>query len=435
MDSGVLLRKSTHAGASLAKASTASDPEQLSRLTHHVERSSTPDSLKEACRSPSPDPPRSVTSNAFLDSSKEQGSIALRAIRSVKSLARMGSRAQMGANENDTQDGVVREKKQKKVKKEKKERKEKKETGEGTLRDRKERKEKKKERKEKKDRRKDKENISTLRHCTSTIEAGTLTGLDHKSGAQTLGQKKRSILGMGLNLPSSLRLRSGSSASSILAQPTHLSAGSLGNEAKKRMGSTISNASTMRPHSTASSSGGSAHTRESRGSVRWDEVCLENRKKEIQRDKKEKRKKRKEEGKESKKSNESKRRVAITDIFPEVASDQERDVQEEIQKRYSSAFPIATIEEAPMKDNKETSRTRDPVFNGEIIQKIEKIEEEDTPVKRHRMRPMSEQLLGKPRPRAVYEDDEGNIISGSWEYFGSNRYFTRRYIRFRCCHK
>lgn len=436
LDSGVLLGRSANRDIPPPKASTASEPEPISCPAHYGQRSFTPDSLREACRSPSLLPPRSTSPppslSGFLAPSKEQGSIALRAIRSVKSLARMASWAPTSATENGIKNGTLRREKEQgeeKEKKEKKAKKERKENRDGTVREKKERrekekksddgtvrvkKEKKKERKEraeKKEGREDKENIGapchSPRHSTSSFEVGTLLSLERESGVHTLGKKKHSVLGMGLSLPSSMRLRSGSTASSIFPQSHQLFVEPLGNQAKRRMGSTMSTASSLRPHSTASSSGGSSCTRESRGSVKWDEVCLENAKREIQKEKKEKKQKRKEEGKESKKSKEGKRRVAITDIFPEVAPAPEQDSKEELQKRYSSAFPIATITEAPTNDREEARGTRNAVVHGEIASEIEKGREEDTPIKRHRIRPMSEQLLGKPRPHAVYEDEEG----------------------------
>lgn len=410
-----------------AKASTASEPEQPSRLPSQGRRSFTPDSLKEACRAPSPVPPPSrsatpaSTLNGFLappnviGNAKEQGSIALRAIRSVRSLARVGSWAQTGTSENGTKDGTLREKKEKKEKKDKKERKEKKENQDGTVRDKKKA---KKEKKEKKERKEKKENEGTLRLSTSSFEAGALTASPERA-SKTLG-KKKSILALGLGLPSSMRLRSGSTASSVI-QSTHLSVEGLGIRPKQRMGSTMSTASSLRPISMASSSGASASTRESRGSVKWDEEVLQSGKREIQKDKKEKRKKKKEkgkeEGKDSKRSVEGRRRVSITEVFPEVASSQGHDMDidrdEDIQKRYSSAFPIVTIEEATMDGHEvDTEDIHDSMVYGGILKEGERIEKEPetTPVKRQRIRPMSEQLLGKARPRAVYEDEEGMYL-------------------------
>lgn len=435
LDSGVLLNKPPVAGFINPKASSASDPEQPSRFLQP--RSFTPESLKEACRasSPAPTSSRSATPTPTLggflappnlaSNAKEQGSIALRAIRSVRSLARMGSWIQTGADENIAKDATITEKRDKKEKKDKKQRKDKKEHRDkenqnSTVREKKD----KKEKSVKKEKR-FKEGDDTPRHSISSFEAGSLTASpapSKKLSSHTLGKKKSSILGLGIGLPSSMRLRSGSTASSVL-QPNHLSVEGFGTSAKARMGSTISTASSLRPLSITSSSGASATTRESRGSVKWDEVCLQSRKREIQKEKKEKRKKKDkeaEEGEGSKRSVEGRRRVAITDIFPEVASGHGQDDlsanrDEEVHKRFSTAFPIVTIEEATVDghggDSEEirSEEIHDSLVYGGILKEGENREEQDqlTPVKRHRVRPLSEQLLGKARPRAVYEDEEG----------------------------
>ncbi|KAF9449617.1 hypothetical protein P691DRAFT_799115 [Macrolepiota fuliginosa MF-IS2] len=373
LDSGILLNMPINMGFPNAKVSTASEPGLPPHLP--AQRSFTPESLKEACREPSPAPPPSrsgtpaPTLNGFLappniaSNSKEQGSIALRAIRS------------MGVNENGAKEGTIREKKnkkEKKDKKEKRERKEKRENKESTVRD--------KERKEKREKR---DVEGTVRLSISSFEAEPV----RKHSAQTLGKKKR--------LP-------GSTASS-----------GLGARPKERMGSTMSTASSLRPMSMASSSGASASTRESRGSVRWDEQGLESDKREIQKEKKEKRKKKKEEGEDSKRLVEGRRRISITEVFPEVASSQghgDTDIDQdmEIQKRFSTAFPIVTIQEATVDGHgDESEEIHDSLVYGGILKEGEKIEEpRQTPVKRQRVRPMSEQMLGRARPRAVYEDEE-----------------------------
>lgn len=430
LDSRALLGASVNMGFS--KTSTASDPERTPRPTH-PQRSFTPDSLREACRAPSPPPPRSTTPastlSGFLAPSssssggvKEQGSIALRAIRSVKSLARVGGWSQLGVNENGTKEGPVKEKKEKK-----KELREGKENRDGTLREKRDRKEKKdkkdkreKDKREKKEKKERKESDGTLRLSTSSFEAGSLTASPEQvENTQTLGKKKRSILGIGLGLPSSMRLptaRGGSTTSSIFLQPNRPSVEGLGNRPKERMGSTISTASSLRPISMASSSGASASTRESRGSVKWDEEGLQSGRREIQKEKKEKRKKKKErereEGVDSKRLSDGKRRISITDVFPEVTMGEDLmdvDRQEEIHKRFSTAFPIVTIEEATTDGHDdESDNIHDSLVYGGILKEDEKKDSpQTTPVKRQRVRPMSEQLLGKARPRAVYEDDEG----------------------------
>ncbi|KAJ3573255.1 hypothetical protein NP233_g2552 [Leucocoprinus birnbaumii] len=434
LDSRALLSTPMKMGFSYSKASTAFDPERTPRPSH-VQRSVTPESLRAACRSPSPQPPRSTTpastlnnlfapSNSSSNGNKEQGSIALRAIRSVKSLARMGGWSQLGVNENGVKASAVKEKKEKKekgVKEKKKERSKDKENLDGALREKrgKKDKEERKERKErKKKEKKEKETEATLRHSSSSFEAGPLAvSPERVNTAQTLGRKKVSILGLGL--PSSIRLpstRNGSTASSVSLQPNRPLGEGLGSQAKERMGSTISTASSLRPISMASSSGASASTRESRGSVKWDEEGLQSGKREIQKDKKEKRKKKREkereEGGDSKRLNDGKRRISITDVFPEVQmGDDAMDVdqREEIHKRYSTAFPIVTIEEASADSHDDASENiNDSLVYGGILKENEKKHSpQTTPVKRLRQRPLSEQLLGKVRPRAVCEDEEG----------------------------
>lgn len=433
LDSGLLLNKPMNIGIANTKASTASDPERTPRPSH-FQRSSTPDSLKEACYSPSPAPRPTTpasTLHGFLpppippsSGVREQGSIALRAIRSMRSLARVGNWAQSGATENGVKEVTVKEKKEKKDK-EKKERKKdrkEKENKDGTVHDKKD----KKQRKEKKERREreKKEKEATLRVSKSSIEAGSLPEGPEQAteNAQALGKKKRSILALGLGLPSSIRLpsaRSGSTTSSIFLQPNRQTADDFGTKPKERMGSTMSTSSSLRPISMASSSGASAATRESRGSVKWDEEGLKTVKKEIQKEKKEKRKKRKEkekeQGKDGQRLGDGKRRISITDVFPEVASGQGNDAMDvdqegNIQKRFSTAFPIATIEETTADGHEtETDDIHDSLVYGGIVKEGEKKEvaPQTTPVKRHRTRPMSEQLLGKARPRAVYENEEG----------------------------
>jgi hypothetical protein len=85
------------------------------------------------------------------------------------------------------------------------------------------------------------------------------------------------------------------------------------------------------------------------------------------------------------------------------------DQQGEIQKRYSTAFPIVTIEEATVDGHEtETDDIHDSFVYGGIVKVGEKKDApQNSPVKRHRARPMSEQLVGKARPRAVYVNEEG----------------------------
>ena len=319
--------------------------------------------------------------------------------------------------EKEKKDKEKREKGEKKKKK-----KEDKEDGEGTIRgkgkkERKEDKDKREKRERREKRAKEKENEATLRLSSSSFEAGSLTeNLEYADNTQTLGGKKHSILGLGLSFRSSMRLpsvRSGSTASSIFLQPNRPSLDALGSRAKERLGSTISNASSLRPVSVTSSSSVSVSNRQSRGSVKWDEEGLQSDRREIQKEKKEKRQKREKE--DSTRSSERKRRTSITDVFLEVASSQECGTidagrGEEVHKRFSAAFPIATIEEATGDGREDdTEEIHDSFVYGGILKESEtKDLPQTTPVKRPRARPMSEQLLGKVRPCAVYEDDEGS---------------------------
>ncbi|KAG1718128.1 uncharacterized protein EDB91DRAFT_662674, partial [Suillus paluster] len=180
---------------------------------------------------------------APLGSGKD--SVALRAIRSVRSLARIGSWAQL-KNTPAPEDPptlaaapIISEPKRKKKKKDKDQLKE----------------------KEKKDK------AATVRYSGSSFEAGALTASPEKEACRASLRKKKSILGLGL--PSTMRLpylRSGSTASSVVAAEVQSSnrlsvdsAAVLGGSilARARSGSimTASSAGSVRPVSV--SSGGS----------------------------------------------------------------------------------------------------------------------------------------------------------------------------------
>lgn len=417
-----------------------------------TQRSFTPESLRETFHASSPSRPAFPIRK--VSDTRDHDSIAVRAIRSVKSLARLGGWSHLGVNENGVKEGTIkgkkakekekggegkrekrekggedkrgkREKKEKKdkekgekgeKKKKKREQKVDKEKGEGTIRGKgkKERKEDNDKREKREKRARENENEATLRLSSSSFEAGSLTeSLECTDNTQTLGGRKYSILGLGLSFRSSMRLpsvRSSSTASSIFLQPNCPSLDALGSRAKERLGSTTSNASSLRPVSVTSSSSVSVSNRQSRGSVKWDEEGLQSDRREIQKEKKEKRQKRED----STRSSEGKRRISMTDVFLEVASSQGGgtiDVGrgEEIHKRFSTAFPIVTIEEA-VGDGREddTEEIHDSLVYGGILKENEtKDLPQTTPAKRLRARPMSEQLLGKVRPCAAYEDDEG----------------------------
>jgi serine/arginine repetitive matrix protein 2 len=303
------------------------------------------------------------------------GSIALRAIRSVRSLARIGGWGQVAGSEN--QSAGVKEKKEK-------------EDG-----------------KEKKKKKKEKEKEPVIRASTSSFEAGALSSASpqaKKTATATVGpsmRKKPSILNPGLS--SSTRvptLRGGSTASSIAPPVSNrlsvdgVKANSEGVTARSRGGSTMSDAaSSLRPLSSSSS----ASHLSTGSSIRWDEECLENvkmrRKKDREgKERKEKRKEKREDGdtgkkgatKESRRSLEGRRRTLLTDVFPE-----------------AHRQPIVTIEEATLDGHgtliEEEEEGRDA---GEQC-------EPATPAKRARPRPVSDQFLDKPRPKGIYEDKDG----------------------------
>ncbi|KAF8867965.1 hypothetical protein CPB84DRAFT_1810241 [Gymnopilus junonius] len=208
----------------------------------------------------------------------------------------------------------------------------------------------------------------------------------------------------------------------------------------------------------------------SQGSVvKWDEEGLQSaretrRKERAERERAEREKEKmmsKEErrsSRESRRSSEGRRRTPLTEIFPGVAlngslpasavgavfgkgdemvvdnsvqdvemrdvddDDVERDdedIDERRQRRFE--YPILTIEEATndghgayLDDDEEEGDVALGSEEGSVDEQEQVYEEKakeekkmDTPVKKARARPLSEQLLGKSRPKAMYEDDEG----------------------------
>jgi serine/arginine repetitive matrix protein 2 len=342
-------------------------------------------------------------SNGLLapPSNANQGSIALRAIRSVRSLARIG-------NWNDKEAASVKKEKKDKTSKEgtikegkkKKEKKTKEEDVEGG--------EKKKKKKDKKDK------TNTIRQSTSSFEAGALTASPEVS--KTLGRKKHSIMGLGL--PSTMRLptvRNGSTASSI--PPVTTSGNRLSVESavkvmgRDRAGSTMSTASSLRPVSVASSLS-RASSGSSCASVKWDEEGLETVREQRMRERASKNRTStdsedmKSKAKtESRHSLEGRRRTPLSEVFPDIQQSDSPIVS------VRRAFPILTIEEA-------TSDGHEAPDDEELLE-----EERETgipavaatPVKKARARPVSEQLLGRSRPKPMHEDEDGksSVLSDS----------------------
>jgi len=112
-------------------------------------------------------------------------------------------------------------------------------------------------------------------------------------------------------------------------------------------------------------------------SIKWDEECLENvkerrkKEREVKAKKKEKANQNENEKKrECRRSLEGRRRTPLSEVFPDIHGN-----------------PILTIEEA-------TVDAHDPAT---LV----------TPVKPARPRPVSENLLGKPRPKGIHEDGDG----------------------------
>ncbi|KAI0696589.1 hypothetical protein BC835DRAFT_853465 [Cytidiella melzeri] len=334
------------------------------------------------------------------------GSIAVRAMRSVRSLARMKSWANMGPNSdkegnnnnnasditntNTTASTTVTSSKAKEKSEEKKKKKTKKE------------KEKEGGKKEKK----------SVRISGSSFEAGALSSQGSPAPPVKVEEalkKKQSILGLGL--PSTMRLgtvRRPSNASSALGVPQQQQQpATMGNRLSAesahlimgvngRPSSTISSGSSLRPPSTAS--GISAFSQRSPrsssssvASVRWDEAGLQHvkerqrRERQIRRESADTQGKPSREGRESRRNSEGRRRAAIVDIFPEA------------RQRPSSAHssvepvpPILTVEEATADGHEDPN-----------------VSVASTPVRRARPRPVSEQMLSKARPKPVTDDSEG----------------------------
>lgn len=342
----------------------------------------------EHLRVPTP-PSATLAPSGTAASASGKGSVAIRAMRSVRSLARIGSWAQLKNTPNPDAAVAVAPVKDKESDGRKK--------------------------KKKKDKEKDKDNgRETIRYSGSSFEAGALSAspVTSKNASKSLGKKKASILGLGL--PSTMRLpssRSGSTASSVVAANTashRLSADSAsllggGILARGRSGSTMSTASSLRPKSAKSSGSRESSGSSGAASVRWDEVGLQT-VKEIRRKDKEARSKEMEESKEKKKlkksksgkdsarkSLDSRKRTPLAAIF---VSEREEDERDQPRVR-----PIVTIEEATAVGH-ELGQYEAEAGDSTM----------DTPVKHVCPRPVSEQPLARSRPKPFYEGDDGKIL-------------------------
>ncbi|ESK93500.1 hypothetical protein Moror_1670 [Moniliophthora roreri MCA 2997] len=331
-----------------------------------------------------------------------QNSIALRAMRSMRSLARIGSWAQL-KNGSGPGEGGVEEVETTKEKGKKEDVKKK-----STTKKRKENTDKPEKEKTKKVKEKSaKSKLSTIRNSSSSFEAGALTASPHPDAkTQSLGKKKRSILGLGL--PSTMRLpsvRSGSTTSSIGAGANsgnnRLSVDSAVMLASRgRSGSNaasiISSGSSLRPLSTTSSIS-RASSGSSAGSVKWDEEGLETVKEQRRKEKESKRKSQESEvqgtrrtSRESRHSAEGRKRTPLSDVFPGVHDSAPESPAPSFMSREP---PLVTVEEA-------TSDGHSRVEDSPLI----------TPSKKVRPRPVSEQMLMKSRPKPIHEEDGGDGV-------------------------
>ena len=391
-------------------------------------------------------------------SQNQGGSIAVRAMRSVRSLARIGSWAQLKHSDEAAagagsirakpvkekvkeKDGKEKEKESKESKKKEKKKEKKENAVEGVEEGKK--KKKKKEKKEKDDKLK----TGTFRLSSSSFEIGTASPMPKEKG-KTLGKKKHSILGLGLPSNMSMRLptvRSGSTASSVLAPaPATMgvsaasrlsidSAHILAQQGRDRSSSVMSTstASSLRPISVNSSrSGGGSSGGSSCGvSVKWDEEGLQAGRELRRKERKEREAREKEEreaekvksnGKRSKKggkkekekegssrrSAEGQRRTPLSDVFPTDYAG----APEPMETGGWPLPPIVTVESATCDGHSLGGDDGSILSQEPMTMGMEEDERLATPVKRARPRPMSEQLLGRGRPKC-YEGDDGRFFS------------------------
>lgn len=194
-------------------------------------------------------------------------------------------------------------------------------------------------------------------------------------------------------------VRAGSTASSNIAPITdRLSVDSATILGRNRSGSVLSTGSSLRPLSTTSTdSRASSASASSTASVRWDEHGLETVKEQRKKEREVKRQNDEQSDKrasrESRRSSEGRRRTPLSSIFPS---------QKASCSPQRHSYPIVTIEEATADGHGDEE---------EIIQEPQREQPSATPKKpRVRVRPLSEQLLGRSRPLPMHDDDEGPFI-------------------------
>ncbi|KAF7791167.1 hypothetical protein EIP86_002178 [Pleurotus ostreatoroseus] len=217
--------------------------------------------------------------------------------------------------------------------------------------------------------------LSAIRNLSSTSLVPSRAPIPVPTATNTINANSNAVPDSARLSVESARLLSMTGRSSTTAESVLSSGSSL------RPASTVSAASTFEYRATRSSSS-------SGGSVRWDEDGLRDTR-EMQRREKAQRKKDSTNGlgRESRRNTESRRRTAITEIFPEIQSDSRENSPEQARAR-----PIVTVEEATVDGHGAPTDT----------------ESMQTPAKRARPRPMSEQLLGKSRPRGI--SDEADVM-------------------------
>ena len=326
----------------------------------------------------------------------------------MRSMARLPSWSQSKVDEKDAKKEKIDQKKEKEGVEKKKSKKSKKEKEVVE----------KKTAKEKKAR-----DDGTAKVSTSGFEAGSIGGagipkvslevLPEDRVPKTIG-KKQNVLGLGL--PSSLRFGTVRSAVSTATSSTTdtreerpstdtvrrtsiSSTMSLNLLTSRRPSSTVSNSSSFRPPSTAS---GMSRSSSSSASVKWDEEGLETVKKMRKKDREERRRNSTDSNavltdatkKGSRRSAEGRKRPLVSDLFAEVEIDN-RPTSPEVQSQRSSVIskegPLVNIETA-------TNDGHGHVSDSETL---------ETPMKRVRRRPMSEQMLSStPRPQGIYNNVE-----------------------------
>ncbi|KAJ7785840.1 hypothetical protein B0H16DRAFT_1354701 [Mycena metata] len=305
----------------------------------------------------------------------KEGSIALRAMRSVRSMARLGTwdreedEKKEGKKDGEAE-GTATVRVKKKVKAKVKE--------EGAV--------SKEEKKEKKEREKREKELSG-----SSFEVGALS--------TSPVQRKRSILGLGLGkgvfVAATTSNAAQSSASAAGVDPKRLSADDVPGNVRRE-----STNSSLRPLSVLSS-GSSAGSRVSSGSsIRWAEDVVDRvrgKRSEADKEKKLEKEAKKATERESRRTSEGRRRTPLSDVFPGLS--RRSSGAESSHSGHSHGPPMLTVEEATTDGHGHGGEEEESVAGSyEIVSA--------TPVKRPRTRPVSDEMIAnaKARPRGIIED-------------------------------